>query len=696
MRYLRGLAILTAVAAAALSACGRDLTPRGNGDAGADSPQQGDATALADGMLVLDKSTVNLGTRGDDGYGVSFVTVTNTSNAPSGPITITASPGVTTQGCDGAVLLAGASCTITITTTSTAPAPFTGTVWIAANPGAITPLQVFVIGTEGLGLFFLSPGAIELGAVEVGVPAPKQVITVTAGISLTDLTVASSGPDVTIDWVATTCTTTLAANASCTVVVDFVAAATGSRSDAIVISAGGAAGRMVTVPITAVVQTRAGFSINPNTAVFTATAGLTSSAITFAVVNGSNIATGLLNVSITGANAANFNATSNCLVLAPLSACTISVTYTPSTVITTADTANLVVSDTSVGGYVVTVPLTGIGASAANLVITPTSGDLGTVLVGQAGPSTVFTVTNTGDTASGNLTLALSSTEFIITNDTCTGASLVGNTGTCTISVAFKPVSCSTKSATLTVAGTNGSLCVKTLTGLPFTPTRLGAAPSAVDFGSVRVNRTSAAQTVTAKLNGCGGPTGPLSFAKAGSFGEFSMTANTCSAALNQGESCTFVLVFAPTAAGSQTASFTLEDGAVSATVLVSGNGLAPVPVTLSPSGGVFPDTTVGQKSASVTFTLTNSSPSGVDAGAIDAGASATDETGAIDVSLAGSDPSDFQITSNGCAASLPPQATCEIAVAFTPHATSSHAAEIAVTTDNGGLATAALSGTGI
>jgi hypothetical protein len=153
--------------------------------------------------------------------------------------------------------------------------------------------------------------------------------------------------------------------------------------------------------------------------------------------------------------------------------------------------------------------------------------------------------------------------------------------------------------------------------------------------------------------------------------------------------SCTFDLAFAPTVPGAQTANFTVTDGMTSTTVSLSGNGLPPVPVTLSPSGGVFPSTVVGQSSSAITFTLTNSSTSAVDAGGMD-------DTGAIVVSLAGKNPSDFQITSNGCTAALPPSAACQVTVAFTPHATSNRVAELAIATDNGGLATAALSGTGL
>jgi hypothetical protein len=478
MRHLRDFAVLVAIAAAALPACSRDAMLVANGDASvgdlpeAGRSQDGDAPGEAVASLELDRSAVDLGAPDVNGTGVAAVIVTNTGNATSGPMTITASAGVATKGCSGALLLAGASCTITITATPTAAGLFTGTVWIAADPGAVPPLQVSVSAIVYTDSFSVSPGAIDLGNVTVGV-LTKQTITVTARMPISDLTVASSGPDVSIDKAASTCTTVLLADASCTVVVSFLASAAGSRTDAIVLSGGGAAGKTVTVAITAVAQKPAQLVISPSTTQnFAATVGQTSSAITFGVANAGDLATGEIAVTVTGPNAADFNATTTCLVLAPLSGCTVAVTWTPSTIVPPNESADLTVTDTAVGGTSVTVALVGIcyGACGARLVITPLSGDLGPVLVGATGPATVFTVTSTPDTASGNLAVGVSSSEFVITDDTCTGISLAARTGTCTISIALRPATAGAKTAVLTVTGANGTPDVKILTGTGIIP----------------------------------------------------------------------------------------------------------------------------------------------------------------------------------------------------------------------------------
>jgi hypothetical protein len=190
------------------------------------------------------------------------------------------------------------------------------------------------------------------------------------------------------------------------------------------------------------------------------------------VANAGDLATGEIAVTVTGPNAADFNATTTCLVLAPLSGCTVAVTWTPSTIVPPNESADLTVTDTAVGGTSVTVPLVGIcyGACGARLVITPLSGDLGPVLVGATGPATVFTVTSTPDTASGNLAVGVSSSEFVITDDTCTGISLAARTGTCTISIALRPATAGAKTAVLTVTGANGTPDVKILTGTGIIP----------------------------------------------------------------------------------------------------------------------------------------------------------------------------------------------------------------------------------
>ena len=338
-------------------ACG-GLDAPGTGDGGLPSDEAPSPPPAA--SLSLDKSTVNLGALDVNGAGVATVTLTNTGNAASGAVMITARDGVTATGCSGP-LAAGASCTISITATPTVAGSFSGSVSISADPGAVTPLLISIITYEGCVPLFVSPPAIDLGPIPLGFLVPPTKITLSTTCGLTDLTLAASGPDVAIDQDDTTCTAVLAPEASCVVVVDFLAATFGDKSDAVTISAGGPAGKKVTVAITANVVTGVFLVIDPSTpAGASALFGQASSPFTFTVGNQGDTPTGTLSVAVTGPNAADFVATSTCTVLASLGTCTVSVVFQPTASGATRETATLTVADIGARVSIVDVSLIGM------------------------------------------------------------------------------------------------------------------------------------------------------------------------------------------------------------------------------------------------------------------------------------------------------------------------------------------------
>ncbi|HEX7498782.1 MAG TPA: choice-of-anchor D domain-containing protein, partial [Polyangia bacterium] len=313
---------------------------------------------------------------------------------------------------------------MTITATPTVPGSFSSTVMVSASPGAVTPLQISVTATvvQG-GVFNVSRATIDLGNVLVGAPATKQTVTVTALVALSDLAVNLNGADVTKD-ATSTCQATLAAGASCDVVVNFAAVSNGSRSNGVVISAKGVT---TTVPITAIGQNPAKLVISPSSQQTLVTSvGQPSSPLVFRVSNSGDLATGTLVVAITGANKADFTATpgAGCTLIAPFGDCSISVVFNPAAVTTADETAALTVTDSGTGASTVPVPLSGKAVPPSALAITPAASDLGAVLVGATGAVSTFTVTNGGASASGALKVTISSSEFVNANDTCTGTSL--------------------------------------------------------------------------------------------------------------------------------------------------------------------------------------------------------------------------------------------------------------------------------
>jgi hypothetical protein len=211
-------------------------------------------------------------------------------------------------------------------------------------------------------------------------------------------------------------------------------------------------------------------------------------------------------------------------------------------------------------------------AGTGDVVINPALGDLGAVLVGATGPSMAFRLTNDGSQSTGTLTASVSSPEFVITSDTCSGILLAPGMS-CTVAVALRPTSVGAKSATLTITD-GGSWVLKTLTGTGITPGHPTPVPSAIDFGSVAVGATSPGQAVTLANVG-GGTSGALSTSVSGSErAAFSVSANTCAGPLAPGASCSFTVSFAPTAKGSAAATVIVTDGGWSAAVALAGLGV--------------------------------------------------------------------------------------------------------------------------
>jgi hypothetical protein len=691
------LSCLGLIGALAAAGCGGSDTPvTHDGSVGG---SDGSITPFA--ALTPDKSVVTIGTVDLGKSGTTSVIITNTGTAASGTPVVAPGAGITTTGCTAA-LAPKATCTLAITATPPVLGAFNGSVSISANPGAVTPILISVTGTAvAPGQFSVTPTSIPLGNVALNTPS-KQVVTVTALVDLTDLAASLNGADLTKD-ASSTCTASLTKGATCTVVVNFTATSSGSKNDSIVISAGGANGKIVTVQITADALAPAKLVTAPNTQqTFATTVNKPSSAITFYVSNSGDVATGAINVAFTGANKDDFAATTTCTLLAPLpDSCTVSVVFTPKAV-NANETAALTVTDSTAGGSSATVALVGVSVAETKLVITPDTSDLGTVLVGQTGTATTFTVTNTGDTASAPLSASVSDTQFVL-NTTCNGATLAKN-ATCTVAVALKPASVGVKSATLNVGG-----AVKTLTGTGISGPGLSVTPNSWDFATVRLNNTGTAQTFTVKNTG-GAATGALTFTKSGDFSLFPITANTCSAALAPTTTCTFTVNFAPvdnglaTDIGSKTAGYTVTDGAASASVAVSGVAGAPTGITVTPgtvtscarpsntgslaaAGTCFTDTVVGSTSPSqVTFVVKadHQLPAGMT------------DTGAITPKFVGANLADFAIVTNGCATALLADAQCQIVVSFTPSAVGLRQAGLSLTTTNGGSASSSFQVNGL
>ena len=563
-----------------------------------------------------------------------------------------------------------ASCTISVTFTPTVAGLASGTLTVA------TGLTV-TLSANGR-----TPG--QFTATSAGLPATVPVnqsvpisVTITATGALTGLTCLPSGADLTVDPVAanTTCTGTIAGTVPCVYGFIFKAATAGAKSESIVCNASGTSR---TVAVSTTVVSPAALAITPNPGSFSAAVGATSVVITFNVANSGGTTSGSLTTTLGGTDAKEFTITDNkCVVpLASLGVCAIQVVFNPATA--GAKTATITVTDSTPGSVPATTVLNGTAIAGATAGITGAA-SLGNVVVGKAGAPSTYTVTNSGGTATGALSLSVSDPEFAIGNDLCTAQTLAP-TKTCTFTITFSPTSVGAKSAVLSVL--SGGKVVGTLQigGTGTTAAALGMTPPSLDFGTIGVGTVSAPQTFSVANSG-GTATGALTVADTGVGGasQFTFT-TTCQAALAPAATCDVVVTFKPTVAGSASATFSVGDGTVTTPVrTVVGTALDRPGMSIACVPSTFADTVVGQTSSPVVCTVTNDSTS-------------KQATGALTTTATG----DFAIPTNNCAASLDPGLSCTMSVVFKPTAAGARTGAIAVTGANGGAVNQNLSGNGL
>jgi hypothetical protein len=235
---------------------------------------------------------------------------------------------------------------------------FQAYVRITANPGIPSRLSIYVHG-NAIGFKVSSPSSVDFGVLAPGALA-QHIVTITALIALSDLEVYTGGEDFSIHASASTCTATLAADASCVVTVDFRAATVGWKDGLVGFKAGGDAGQIVVVKFTANVSAASDLAIEPQAPpTYACVFQQTSPPVVFTVTNLSDAASGTIRSAIVGDDYAGDFAISHtdCTTLAPRAACTISVVCNPG-MSASAATRHEILSVTD-GNTHLAVPLTG-------------------------------------------------------------------------------------------------------------------------------------------------------------------------------------------------------------------------------------------------------------------------------------------------------------------------------------------------
>ncbi len=163
--------------------------------------------------------------------------------------------------------------------------------------------------------------------------------------------------------------------------------------------------------------------------------------------------------------------------------------------------------------------------------------------------------------------------------------------------------------------------------------------------------------------------------------GDFMIWSKTCGSSLAASSSCTVNVLFAPTTAGTRTATLNFNDNASNSPQTMSLSGLGTTAsVSVSPTSLSFGAINLGS-SKTLTTTLKNGTANSITISKI---------------GVTGTNAADFTIASNSCPASLAAGASCTVGVAFKPSATGTRSASLSFTDSaTGSPQVVSLSGSG-
>jgi hypothetical protein len=364
----------------------------------------------------------------------------------------------------------------------------------------------------------------------------------------------------------------------------------------------------------------------------------------------------------------DFAETDNCAgqTLAINATCTVQIVFAPTATGTRNGQLTLYAN---IAGGQATVSLTGTGTAPASIILTPPSLTFPATVVNQTTAAQIITVANTGGNPATLQTPILTG-DFAISNNTCTSP-LAASTA-CAISITFTPTASGQRSGTLSITDSAGTQTAQ-LTGTGQAPATDTLAPLSLTFAQQQLTTTSTVQQVTLTNSG----DVALTLIAASITGDFSVV-NACGTSLAAHSTCAFNLSFTPTATGTRSGVLTVTDQFHSQTISLTGTGVAPPGVSLSPASLSFSATGVGLSSVAQTLTLTNNGglPLSITNIAISPG---------------------FSIVTNACTTTLAANTACTLSIVFTPGAAGAATGALTLT-DNApsGTQTAALTGTGI
>ena len=360
----------------------------------------------------------------------------------------------------GAMLAAGANCTIQVTFTPTASGSRTGTLSVASS-GSSAPLTVTLTGTGTQAELTLSPAALTFGSVAQGSSAPLlETLTNNGTTAITGLAFAATG-DFAVTFPCSA--TTLAPGASCTAQITFRPIALGARTGTLTVTSSDP-GSPATVALTgtatapAVTPAVGKLIVAPSSLAFGNVAQGSSAFLTLTLANGGNGNLSGIALTATG----DYAVTTPCATtLAPGASCTVQLNFTPAALGARPGTLTITSSDPASPA---TVALNGTGVSVAPPV---TAG--GFTLQVDGGPSASATVTG-GSPGAYTLTVTPTGGYSGPVALTCTPIN-AGEYSSCAIQPSSLALNGSAQNAVVQINTLTEAAALRTPDGPPLIPT---------------------------------------------------------------------------------------------------------------------------------------------------------------------------------------------------------------------------------
>ena len=375
----------------------------------------------------------------------------------------------------------------------------------------------------------------------------------------------------------------------------------------------------------------------------------------------------------------NFSETDNCVnaTVAAGASCAIQVTFMPQA---TGPLSGEMTIYANVYGGQLTVDLTGIGAPAGVISLSPSTLSFGQVEVDTpAPPQLQLTAANSSPDPISVSSVSVTAPFVIPSNLNSCGTTGLAASSDCQLTVEFAPTQPGPVSGLLTFVDSAGTQSV-VLTGTGMAPPTDVLSPTSLSFPATPEGQLSSAQSVTITNSG-GLPLTSIAISASAQFQE----SNTCGTQLAAGAVCTISAIFAPTQTGAVPGTLTIADALhiLPQTVQLSGTGLAPAALSVNPSSLTFTNQQPGVPSAPQTVTVSN------------IGGSPMTNVG---FSLTGAAAASYSIAATTCGALLAGGSTCTVQIVFTPSATGAIAATLAVSSSTSGVTPASvpLNGSGM